>query len=84
MLAHRLSLEYVMGTWSIGHWVVVLIVVLLLFGTKRLRNIGSDLGAALKGFKQGMAEGNEPAKLEADPKPAESVTGSEKESVPKS
>ncbi len=63
-----------MGTWSIGHWVVVLIVVLLLFGTKRLRNIGSDLGAALKGFKQGIAEGNEPAKLEADPKPAESVT----------
>ncbi|MBL8246662.1 MAG: twin-arginine translocase TatA/TatE family subunit, partial [Rhodanobacteraceae bacterium] len=32
-----------MGTWSIGHWVVVLVVVMLLFGTKRLRNIGSDL-----------------------------------------
>ncbi len=72
-----------MGTWSIGHWVVVLIVVLLLFGTKRLRNIGSDLGAALKGFKQGMAEGNEPAKLEADPKPAENVAEPENESVPK-
>lgn len=73
-----------MGTWSIGHWVVVLIVVLLLFGTKRLRNIGSDLGAALKGFKQGMAESNEPAKLEADPKPAASATEAEKESVTKS
>jgi len=73
-----------MGTWSIGHWVVVLIVVLLLFGTKRLRNVGSDLGAALKGFKQGMAESNEPAKLEADPKPQESAAQSEKESVPKS
>ena len=73
-----------MGTLSIGHWVVVLIVVLLLFGTKRLRNIGSDLGAALKGFKQGMAEGNEPAKLEADPKPAESRPKSEKEPAPKS
>ncbi len=73
-----------MGTWSIGHWVVVLIVVLLLFGTKRLRNIGSDLGAALKGFKQGMAESNEPAKLEADPKAATPVTDTEKESVPKS
>ena len=59
-----------MGTWSIGHWIVVLIVVLLLFGTKRLRNLGSDLGAALKGFKQGMAEGSEPPTLEADPKPA--------------
>jgi sec-independent protein translocase protein TatA len=74
-----------MGTWSITHWVVVLIVVLLVFGTKRLRNIGSDLGAALKGFKQGMAEGSsEPAKLEADPKPAESAAEVEKESVPKS
>jgi sec-independent protein translocase protein TatA len=60
-----------MGTWSIGHWIVVLIVVLLLFGTKRLRNLGSDLGAALKGFKQGLAESQEPAKLEADPKPAQ-------------
>jgi sec-independent protein translocase protein TatA len=58
-----------MGTWSIGHWIVVAIVLLLLFGTNRLRNLGSDLAAGLKGFKQGMADGNaEPAKLEADPK----------------
>ncbi len=69
-----------MGTWSIGHWVVVLIVVLLLFGTKRLRNLGGDLGAALKGFKQGMAEGTDPAKLEADPKP-ETPAEAQKESV---
>lgn len=70
-----------MGTWSIGHWIVVLIVVLLLFGTKRLRNLGSDLGAALKGFKQGMSEsGGDPAKLEADPKP-ETPTEAQKESV---
>lgn len=70
-----------MGTWSIGHWIVVLIVVLLLFGTKRLRNLGSDLGAALKGFKQGMADSNaDPAKLEADPKP-ETSAEAQKESV---
>ena len=53
-----------MGTWSIGHWVVVLVVVLLLFGTKRLRNIGSDLGGAVKGFKDGMKgedDGKKPA-----------------------
>ncbi len=70
-----------MGTWSIGHWIVVLIVVLLLFGTKRLRNLGSDLGAALKGFKQGMADSSaDPAKLEADPKP-ETPAEAQKESV---
>lgn len=72
-----------MGTWSIGHWVVVLVVVMLLFGTKRLRNIGSDLGAALKGFKQGLNEANEPAKLEADPKPA-TAAEAEKEPAQKS
>ena len=73
-----------MGTWSIGHWVVVLVVVMLLFGTKRLRNIGSDLGAALKGFKQGLNEGNEPAKLEADPQPAATAAEAEKEPAQKS
>jgi len=73
-----------MGSWSIGHWVVVLIVVLLLFGTKRLRNIGTDLGAALKGFKQGIADGNDPAKLEADPKPVATSTEAEKEPLHKS
>lgn len=72
-----------MGTWSIGHWVVVLIVVLLLFGTKRLRNIGTDLGAALKGFKQGIADGNDPAKLEADPKSGDAATTPEKEPASK-
>ncbi|MBK9654102.1 MAG: Sec-independent protein translocase subunit TatA [Rhodanobacteraceae bacterium] len=73
-----------MGSMSIGHWVIVLVVVMLLFGTKRLRNVGSDLGAALKGFKQGLAESNEPAKLEADPKPATPVTEAEKEPAQKS
>jgi len=72
------------GTWSIGHWVVVLAVVLLLFGTKRLRNVGSDLGAAIKGFKQGLSESNDPAKLEADPKPVVAVTEADKEPAQKS
>ena len=43
-----------MGSWSIMHWLVVLVIVLALFGTKKLRNVGSDLGAAVKGFKDGM------------------------------
>lgn len=45
-----------MGTYSIWHWLIVLLVVLLIFGTKKLRNIGSDLGGAVKGFKEGMKE----------------------------
>ncbi len=43
-----------MGSFSIWHWLIVLVVVLLIFGTKKLRNIGSDLGGAVKGFKEGM------------------------------
>jgi sec-independent protein translocase protein TatA len=43
-----------MGAVSIWHWLIVLVIVLLVFGTKKLRNIGSDLGGAVKGFKDGM------------------------------
>jgi sec-independent protein translocase protein TatA len=43
-----------MGSFSIWHWLIVLVVVILVFGTKKLRNIGSDLGGAVKGFKEGM------------------------------
>jgi len=43
-----------MGSFSIWHWLIVLAVVLLVFGTKKLRNIGSDLGGAVKGFKEGI------------------------------
>ncbi len=52
-----------MGSFSIWHWLVVLVIVLLVFRTKKLRNIGSDLGGAVKGFKEGMkgAEGSAPA-----------------------
>jgi len=48
-----------MGTFSIWHWIVVLVIVLLIFGTKKLRNLGSDLGGAIKSFKQSMKEGGE-------------------------
>ncbi len=56
-----------MGSFSIWHWLIVLVVVLLIFGTKKLRNIGSDLGGAVKGFKEGMKTGEDEkssAKLE--------------------
>jgi len=46
-----------MGSFSIWHWLIVLLVVVLIFGTKKLKNIGSDLGGAVKGFKDGMKDG---------------------------
>ncbi|HEY9237597.1 MAG TPA: Sec-independent protein translocase subunit TatA [Burkholderiaceae bacterium] len=46
-----------MGSFSIWHWLVVLLVVVLIFGTKKLKNIGSDLGGAVKGFKDGVKDG---------------------------
>lgn len=50
-----------MGTFSIWHWLIVLVIVALVFGTKKLRNMGEDLGSAVKGFKKGMADADEPA-----------------------
>lgn len=47
-----------MGGLSIWHWLIVLLVVLLVFGTKKLRNIGTDLGGAVKGFKDAVKEEN--------------------------
>lgn len=43
-----------MGSFSIWHWLIVLVIVALIFGTKKLRNMGEDLGGAVKGFKKGM------------------------------
>ena len=49
-----------MGSFSIWHWLIVLVIVMLVFGTKKLRNIGQDLGGAVKGFKDGMKASEEP------------------------
>ena len=52
-----------MGSFSIWHWVIVLVIVVLVFGTKKLRNVGKDLGGAVHDFKQGLNEGTDnPAK----------------------
>jgi sec-independent protein translocase protein TatA len=48
-----------MGSLSIWHWLIVLVIVMLIFGTKKLRNMGADLGGAVRGFKDGMREGAE-------------------------
>lgn len=47
-----------MGSFSIWHWGIVLVIVVLVFGTKKLRNVGQDLGGAIKGFKDGMQGSN--------------------------
>jgi sec-independent protein translocase protein TatA len=60
-----------MGSFSIWHWLIVLVIVMLIFGTKKLRNMGADLGGAVRGFKDGMREGGE-KQSEA---PAPQVTG---------
>jgi sec-independent protein translocase protein TatA len=58
-----------MGGLSIWHWLIVLLVVVLIFGTKKLRNIGQDLGGAVRGFKEGMKspEGEAPAPTDNSP-----------------
>ncbi|MBS3997665.1 MAG: Sec-independent protein translocase subunit TatA [Hydrogenophaga sp.] len=62
-----------MGSFSIWHWLVVLLIVVMVFGTKKLKNLGSDLGGAVKGFKDGMKEGGQPADESAASAPAAQV-----------
>ncbi len=50
-----------MGSLSVWHWLIVLVIVVLVFGTGKLKNMGKDLGGAIKGFKEGMREGDENA-----------------------
>jgi sec-independent protein translocase protein TatA len=59
-----------MGSFSIWHWLIVLLIVVMVFGTKKLKNMGSDLGGAVKGFKEGMKDGSTPD----DDKTPEQVT----------
>jgi sec-independent protein translocase protein TatA len=71
-----------MGSFSIWHWLIVLLIIVLIFGTKKLKNIGTDLGGAVKGFKDGIKEGSTP---ETPAPPASQVTaaqpGSEKTTI---
>jgi sec-independent protein translocase protein TatA len=56
-----------MGSFSIWHWLIVLLIVVMVFGTKKLKNIGSDLGGAVKGFKDGMKDGTASADEKSTP-----------------
>lgn len=66
-----------MGTFSIWHWLIILAIVLLLFGTKRLKNLGTDLGSAIKGFKSAVKDESE--KDEEEQKRAENLEHKEGE-----
>lgn len=69
-----------MGSFSIWHWLIVLLVVVMIFGTKKLKNIGTDLGAAVKGFKDGIKTGTENEAAPAAPQPpAQQVTAQQRD-----
>ena len=75
-----------MGSFSIWHWLIVLLVVVLIFGTKKLRNIGTDLGGAVKGFKEGMKSGEDKpaeAKAEIPPTTGQTIEGEARKETPK-
>jgi sec-independent protein translocase protein TatA len=63
-----------MGSFSIWHWLIVLLVVVVIFGTKKLRNIASDLGGAVRGFKEGMKGADEVAEADAKVPPPQVTT----------
>ena len=67
--------EHTMGGLSIWHWLIVLLVVVLIFGTKKLRNIGQDLGGAVKGFKEGMKTPEDAAAAAAETPPPPQIPG---------
>ena len=66
-----------MGSFSIWHWLIVLLIIVLVFGTKKLKNIGTDLGGAVKGFKDGVKDGGASASADGAT-PAPQVTAAQK------
>lgn len=75
-----------MGSISIWHWLIVLLVIILIFGTKKLRNLGTDLGSAVKGFKDGMKSEEDKSaqsKAEIPPGTGQTIEGESKKETPK-
>jgi sec-independent protein translocase protein TatA len=67
-----------MGSFSIWHWLIVLLIVVLLFGTSKLKNIGKDLGGAVKGFKEGMRDGSDDKPSEPSAQVGQTIEGEAK------
>jgi sec-independent protein translocase protein TatA len=70
-----------MGSFSIWHWLIVLLIVVMVFGTKKLKNIGEDLGGAVKGFKQGMKEGGTTDEEKPAAQVASAATSADKNTI---
>ncbi len=70
-----------MGSFSIWHWLIVLLIVVLVFGTKKLKNIGADLGGAVKGFKDGMKDGGASAAAEEKPATPPAAVSADKNTI---
>ena len=70
-----------MGSFSIWHWLIVLLIVVMVFGTKKLKNMGSDLGGAVKGFKDGMKDGSAPDQAATPPQQVTSATAADKPTI---
>ena len=64
-----------MGSFSIWHWLIVFLIVVMVFGTKKLKNMGSDLGGAVKGFKDGMKDGSAPPEEKPSAAPTQVANG---------
>jgi sec-independent protein translocase protein TatA len=64
-----------MGSFSIWHWLIVLLIVVMIFGTKKLKNMGQDLGQAVKGFKDGMHDGSTEGQASPVQPPAQVANG---------
>ncbi|MFA9486803.1 MULTISPECIES: Sec-independent protein translocase subunit TatA [unclassified Moraxella] len=58
-----------MGSFSITHWIILLLVVVVIFGTSKLKNAGKDLGSAVKGFKDAVKDEDKPKLADSDNKP---------------
>ena len=70
-----------MGSFSIWHWLIVLLIVVMVFGTKKLKNMGSDLGGAVKGFKDGMKEGSATPETPVAPQQVTTGTAADKTTI---
>ncbi|WP_101047721.1 Sec-independent protein translocase subunit TatA [Macromonas nakdongensis] len=70
-----------MGAFSVWHWLIVLLIVVLVFGTKKLKNIGSDLGGAVKGFKDGMKDGGSTAESTTTAQVAQDKASADKATI---
>ena len=70
-----------MGSFSIWHWLIVLVIVMMVFGTKKLKNMGSDLGSAVKGFKDGMRDASADDKATEADKQLTAEASAKKEAI---